>query len=172
MFVCSLLKRTTRCMVDTQKSVAIAYACYWRLWQSMFALLVRHITSPSFLIPLFLGKQRRHCTDHNHIATRPSVHHGGHPSGCKLYLLQIIEEQNQGQDDHGQPKNLQQDEALGTWVKTSPFGQWVFSKIQRMHCKERDDSQVSPPGLLPLQHHQTGYGVQKPFRLHPQRSQQ
>jgi hypothetical protein len=28
MFVCSLLKRTTRCMVDTQKSIAIAYACY------------------------------------------------------------------------------------------------------------------------------------------------
>jgi hypothetical protein len=28
MFVCSLLKRTTRCMVDTQKSMAIAYACY------------------------------------------------------------------------------------------------------------------------------------------------
>ena len=25
MFVCSLLKRTTRCMVDTQKSIAIAY---------------------------------------------------------------------------------------------------------------------------------------------------
>ena len=28
MFVYSLLKRTTRCMVDTQKSTAIAYACY------------------------------------------------------------------------------------------------------------------------------------------------
>ena len=27
-FVCSLLKRITRCMVDTQKSIAIAYACY------------------------------------------------------------------------------------------------------------------------------------------------
>jgi hypothetical protein len=26
MFVCSLLKRTTRCMVDTQKSIVIAYA--------------------------------------------------------------------------------------------------------------------------------------------------
>jgi hypothetical protein len=33
------------------------------------------------------------------------VHHGGHPSGCKLYHLQINEEQNQGQDDHGLPKN-------------------------------------------------------------------
>jgi hypothetical protein len=80
------------------------------------------------------------------------VHHGGHPSGCKLYLLQINEEQNQGQDDHGLPKNGQQDEALGTRVKTSSIGQQVFSKIQRMHCKERDDSQVSPPGLPPLQH--------------------
>ena len=28
MFVCSLLKRITRCMVDTQKSIVIAYACY------------------------------------------------------------------------------------------------------------------------------------------------
>jgi hypothetical protein len=28
MFVCSLLKRTTRCMVDTQMSIGIAYACY------------------------------------------------------------------------------------------------------------------------------------------------
>ena len=28
MFFYSLLKRTTRCMVDTQKSIAIAYACY------------------------------------------------------------------------------------------------------------------------------------------------
>jgi hypothetical protein len=30
----------------------------------------------------------------DHIATRLLVHHGGHPSGCKLYLLQINEEQN------------------------------------------------------------------------------
>jgi len=28
MFVCSLLKRAARCMVDTRKSMAIAYACY------------------------------------------------------------------------------------------------------------------------------------------------
>ncbi len=31
MFVCFLLKRTTRCMVNTQKSIASGYTCYWRL---------------------------------------------------------------------------------------------------------------------------------------------
>jgi hypothetical protein len=41
----------------------------------------------------------------NHVTTRLLVTHGGHPSGCELYLLQINEEQNQRRDDHGLPKN-------------------------------------------------------------------
>jgi hypothetical protein len=41
----------------------------------------------------------------NDLTTRLSVHHGGHSSGCKLYLLQNNEKQNQGQDDHCLPKN-------------------------------------------------------------------
>ncbi len=70
-------------------------------------------------------------------------------------------------------KNGQQDEALGTWVKTSSIGQQVSRKIQRMHCEEGDDSQVSPSGLPLSQHCQTSYpDVQKSFRLHPQRSRQ
>ena len=59
MFVCSLLKRITRCMVDTQKSIAIAYACYWRLQPSKYESWGRNITFPLFLIPLFLKKQRK-----------------------------------------------------------------------------------------------------------------
>jgi hypothetical protein len=58
---------------------------------------------------------------------------GGHPSGCKLHLLQINEEPNQRQNDYGLPKNGRQDEALGTWVKAPPFGQRVFGRIQSMH---------------------------------------
>jgi hypothetical protein len=82
----------------------------------------------------------------------------------QIYLLRINEEQNHGQDDHSLLKNGRQDEALGTWVKTSPFGQQVLSKIQRMHSKEWDDSQASPLELPPLQHCQTDYqDVQKPF---------
>ncbi len=59
----------------------------------------------------------------NYITTRLLVHHGRHPSRCKLHLLQINEEPNRRQNDHGLPKNGQQDEALGTRAKTSPFGQ-------------------------------------------------
>ncbi len=107
----------------------------------------------------------------NHITMRLLVHNGGHPSGCKLYLLQINEKPNWRQDDLGLPKNGQQDEALGTWVKTSPFGQRVLGKIQRMHCKERDDPQASSLKMPPLQHYQRGYpDIQKPFCLHPQQS--
>jgi hypothetical protein len=105
----------------------------------------------------------------NYVATRLLVHHGGHPSGRKLHLLQINEEPNQRQNDHGIPKDGQQDEALGTWVKTSLFGQQVFSSIQSMHCKEWDDPQASSSGLPPSQHHRTGYpNNQEPFCLHPQ----
>jgi hypothetical protein len=67
------------------------------------------------------------------------------------------EEPNQMQNDHGLPKNGQQDKALGTRVKTSSFGQQLFSRIQSMHCKEQDDPQASSPGLPPLQHCQRGY---------------
>jgi hypothetical protein len=99
------------------------------------------------------------------------VHHGVHPSECKLHLLQINEEQNQGRDDHCLPKNGQQDEALNTWVKTSLIRQQMVGKIQRMHHKKWDDSQVSPPGLPPLQCCRMGDpNVQKLFCLHPQRS--
>jgi hypothetical protein len=58
----------------------------------------------------------------NHVIMRLLVHHGGHPSGLKLYLLQIYEEPNQRGDDHGLPKNGRQDEAHGTQVKTSLVG--------------------------------------------------
>jgi hypothetical protein len=45
----------------------------------------------------------------NRITMRLLVHHGEHPSGCKLHLLQINEEPNQKQNDHGIPKNGQHD---------------------------------------------------------------
>jgi hypothetical protein len=74
-------------------------------------------------------------------------------------------------NDHCLPKNFQQDKACGTQVKTSLVRQQVFCKIQAMHYKERDDSQVSPPRLPLLQHCQTGKpNVQKPFHLLPQLS--
>jgi hypothetical protein len=40
----------------------------------------------------------------NHVTTRLLVHNGGHPSRCKLHLLQINKEPNQRQNDHGLPK--------------------------------------------------------------------
>jgi hypothetical protein len=60
--------------------------------------------------------------------------------------------------------------ALG--LKHHQLDNKCLANIQRMHCKERDDSQVSPPGLPPLQHCQTGNpNIQRPFCLHPQQSQ-
>jgi hypothetical protein len=61
----------------------------------------------------------------NYLAMMLLVHHGGHPSGCKLHLLQVNKEPNR-QNDHSLSKIGQQDEALSTWAKTSPFGQGVF----------------------------------------------
>ena len=87
----------------------------------------------------------------------------------KLHLLQNNKKPNQRQNDHGIPKDGQQDEALGTWVKTSPFGQRVFSSIQSIHHKGWDDPQASSPGLPPLQHHRIGCpNIQEPLCLHPQ----
>jgi hypothetical protein len=75
----------------------------------------------------------------------------------------------QGIDNQCLPTNGQQDELLGTQVKTSSFRQQVFGKIQRMIHKEGDDAQVSALGLQPLQHCQTGNpNNQEPFCLHPQ----
>jgi hypothetical protein len=65
----------------------------------------------------------------NHITTKLSLHNGGHPSGQKLHPLQTNEEPNQRQNDHGLPKDVQQDEALSKRVKPSPFGQQVFGRI-------------------------------------------
>ncbi len=80
----------------------------------------------------------------DHLTMRLLVHHSGHPSGCKLYLLQINKEHNWWRDDHCLPKNGQQDEALSTRVESSLIGQQVFGEIQRMHHQEWDDSWVSP----------------------------
>jgi hypothetical protein len=56
----------------------------------------------------------------------------------QTHLLQINEEPNQRQNDHSLPKTGRQDKALGYRVKTPPFGQQVFGRIQSMHCKEQD----------------------------------
>jgi hypothetical protein len=88
------------------------------------------------------------------------------------FIFCKLTEKNQGRDDQCMPTNGQQDETLGNWVETSSFRQRVFGKIQIMHHKDRNDAQVSSPGLPPLQHCQTGNpNVQEPFHLHSQQSQ-
>jgi hypothetical protein len=72
-------------------------------------------------------------------------------------FCELMKNQTKGKMVTAYQKNGRQDEALGTWAKTSPFAQRVFDSIQSMHFKERDDPRASSPGLPPLQHCQTGY---------------
>ncbi len=98
---------------------------------------------------------------------------------CRASIwMQIISSANQwktkpSRDDQclQKTKNGWQDEALCTQVRTSSIRQQVFGKIQGMHHREQNDSQVCPSWLPPLlQHHRMGNPkVQKPFCLHPNR---
>ncbi len=81
----------------------------------------------------------------NHNTTRLSVHNGGHTSGRKLHLLQINEEPNQRQDDHGLPKNGQQDEAFGTQVKHHRLDNECLVEFKECIAKNGMTHELVPP---------------------------
>ena len=66
MFVCSLLKHITKCMVDTQMSIVTAYACYWKLQQSKYELWGRNITFPVVFDSFVSGKAKKALASNMH----------------------------------------------------------------------------------------------------------
>ncbi len=80
-----------------------------------------------------------------YVTTRLLVHHGRYPSRCKLHLLQINEEPNQRQNDHGLPNSGRQDETLGTWAKHHRLDNECLAAFKACIAKNGMTHKLVPP---------------------------